>query len=493
MYQRDIRDSKSIGLHMNDNKRLVKNSIYNIIYRCFSIVFPLITSIYVARILGATNLGKIDGAQNIVSYFLIFSAMGIPTYGVKLVAQYKPKTNDSSKAFIELWLINFILTIISCVVYYLLVFLVPFFSENRVLYIITGLSLVFNIFNVDWFYQGIQEYRFIAIRSIVIKILSFISLFVFVHSKEDYLIYALIIILGTFGNYVFNIIRLKKYIILKKYDLSFRTHINHILILFGAALAAEIYTLTDTTMLNVMCGPEVVAYYSMSLKIIRVLRGLVVAVSAVFLPQLSFSYHNGDIERFRELAGKGMHILAYLTIPLAIGLIICCDDLIVTFYSEEYLESVISTRILAVSIISIAFSNFIGLQLLLTLGKEKVTTWSTVFGAIINVLLNIILIIRLRHAGAAIASAITEIFVTIFQLVFCSKYLKIKIELIPIIISSIIMIPFVIIIHRLGIYVAVRLIMEALIGAGVYFLTTILLKDQFASQIRDYLLDKNRI
>ena len=141
---------------MENEKKLVRNSLYNVAYRCLSIIFPLVSSIYVARILTPVNLGKVSAAQNIVSYFLICSAMGIPTYGVKLVAQYKPKTSASSRAFSELWIINFVLSLVSSIIYYVLVLTFPYFQENRLLYIITGLSLICNIANVDWFYQGIQ-------------------------------------------------------------------------------------------------------------------------------------------------------------------------------------------------------------------------------------------------------------------------------------------------------------------------------------------------
>mgnify|MGYP002512481586 CR=1 FL=1 len=469
---------------MENEKKLVRNSLYNVAYRCLSIIFPLVSSIYVARILTPVNLGKVSAAQNIVSYFLICSAMGIPTYGVKLVAQYKPKTSASSRAFSELWIINFVLSLVSSIIYYVLVLTFPYFQENRLLYIITGLSLICNIANVDWFYQGIQEYRYIAVRSVVIKILSFVSLFVFVRDKGDYLVYALLNVLGTAGNYIFNIVRLRKYVSFQRHNLAFGNHISHMLVLFGAALASEIYTLTDTTMLNFMCGSETVGYYSMSLNIIRVLRGMVVAVSAVFLPQLSYYYFSGEKERFYRLANDGLHVLVYLTIPLAVGLVIVSEDLIICFFGEAYREAVGSTRILAVSIISIALSNFVGLQLLLTLGKEKITTLSTIFGAVVNITLNIFLIIRFQHIGASIASAVTELCVTAFQVFFCFRYIKIRLNIFPVLIASALMLPAVLLIHQLQIMLFIKLMLETVVGSAVYFITTMLLRDEFVMKMK---------
>ena len=158
------------------------------------------------------------------------------------------------------------------------------------LYCIAGLNVIFNALNVDWFYQGIQEYGYIAVRSFVIKVFSLLALVLFVRDSGDYLIYAFISSAALVGNYCFNIIKLKKYVRLSFKDLKFKEHLKHILILFAATIAVEVYVLADTTMLDVLCDSSVVGYYTMSMRIIKLIRSLVVAVSAVFLPQLSYYY-----------------------------------------------------------------------------------------------------------------------------------------------------------------------------------------------------------
>ena len=117
---------------MND-KLLVKNSLFNILYRCINIVFPLITSVYVARILQADSIGKIAAAQNIVSYFTLLAAMGIPTYGVKLIAQYNKESDESSRSFWELFIINAVLSVVCTLAYYILTTYHPYFQNEKLL------------------------------------------------------------------------------------------------------------------------------------------------------------------------------------------------------------------------------------------------------------------------------------------------------------------------------------------------------------------------
>lgn len=468
---------------MNSKNSLIKNSIYNVLYRCLGIVFPLISSIYVARILTPSYVGKVSVAQNFVSYFTIFTSMGIPTYGVKLIAQFTGKKECTNSAFWELWIINFFLSGITGIMYYLTVALMPFFYEERTLYAVSGLVLVINIINIDWFFQGIQEYKYIAIRSLIIKIISLILLFSFVHDKNDYLIYAIINIIALTGNYLFNIFTIRKYIKVSIKRLQFKEHLVHIFSLFGASLAAEIYTLTDTTMLNIMSGSKIVGYYSISMNVVRILRGLVVAIAAVFLPQLSYYYHNKKNDMFCILVDKGLHVLVLLTIPVAIGLMLVADDLILLFFGKEYIGSILSTQILAISVMSVALSNFIGLQILVTLGKEKITTFSTIIGAGVNIVLNICLIVRYQHIGAAIASAITEMTVTLFQYIFCRKYIEIKMRLIGPVIASLIMSIVVLLIKFLGIPIFLRLFLECFLGCITYFIIIYILKDEMIVDI----------
>lgn len=466
---------------------MVKNSLYNVLYRCLNIFFPFITSIYIARVLMAESIGKVAAAQNLVSYFTLLAAMGIPTYGIKIIAQFNVKSEQSSKAFTELFTINFILSAVCSICYFLVIFTVPHYADNRLLYCVTGINIIFNVINVDWFYQGIQEYKYIAIRSLIIKTLSVIAIFVFVKSSHDFIIYALISSGALVGNYFFNIVRIRRYVHLVFKDLQFRDHIRHILILSVASIAAEIYVLADTTMLDYMCGSTVVGYYNMSMRIIKIVRGVVIAVAAVFLPQFSALYYQSKIDAFHKLINKGLHIIGALSIPIAVGIALTAKDLILLLFGIEFNESILTTKVLAISIISVAFSSFIGMQVLVTIGKEKITTVSTIVGAFVNIILNYFLIQGLMHTGAAIASAITELTVTAIQLILARKYIPFQFKYRKILFSVCAMTIAVLITKAFISILPVRLVVEILLGAGTYMGIMIALKDDFALDVINYL------
>ncbi len=464
---------------MGSKKSLIRNSIYNVLYKTLNIVFPMITSMYVARILAADSIGKVAAAQNIVSYFTLLAAMGIPTYGVKLIAQYTDKSMESSKAFSELFLINFILSVFCSIAYYLLIFTVGYFDGKEFLYAVCGLNIIFNVFNVDWFFQGIQEYGYIALRSFLFKCLSLLTLVLLVRSSGDYILYALISSGALVGNYIFNIVRIRRYVSFSFKGLHFDDHLRHIFTLFIATIAVEVYVLADTTMLDVLCDSAIVGYYTISMRVIKIVRSLVVAVSAVFLPQLSFYYFNGEREEFSKLVNRGAHILIVMSVPAALGLLLVANEAVLVFFGSGFSESIFTIQVLAISIVTVALSNFTGLQILVTIGKEKITTISTIWGALINITLNYFLIRSYQHNGAAIASVITEGLVMTIQLVLARKYFKFKFGWMKILLAASCMVASVIIIKQISCPLILKLALSCCIGTAVYVVALIIVRDEF--------------
>lgn len=467
----------------------MKNSIYNVAYKLLDIVFPLVTSIYIAHILMPDSIGRVAAAQNLVNYFVLVAAMGIPTYGVKAVAQYQTGSRESNRVFSELYFINLLLSVICGICYYLLIYNAAYFNGKETLYAICGINVLFNIFNVDWFYQGIQQYAYITVRSFIIKILALVALFIFVKTPADYLYYALISSGALVGNYVFNMIHIRRYVRLKVAGLHFKEHFQHILMLFAATIAMEIYTLTDTTMLDYLCTSATVGYYTMSMKVIRIIRGVVVAISATFLPKMSYSYYSNQKEAFLQLANKGLHILTLLSFPAAAGIFLVSDEAVTIVFGQAFLPSVLTTKILSLSIVTVAFSNYIGMQIFLTLGKERITTFSTICGAVLNIIMNYFLIQAYQHNGAAIASVMTELVVMIIQLLFARKYIKLQFELRKTLIASFFMCIAVCAIKSFPLVPVLKIIFELITGMLVYFCALLLLKDSFALSIK-YRIEK---
>lgn len=473
-------------------KSLAKNSFYNIIYRCLNVIFPLIISAYVSRILMAEGIGKVASAQNIVTYFALIAALGLPTYGVKKIAE----TNDRdqlSKYFSELFVINLISSIICSVLYYSMILSVDFFADKRSLFLIVGIQIVFNIINVDWFYQGREEYRYIMIRSFLIKLASLLAVFVFVKSSDDFIIYALIQTLVKVANYLFNIVHIRKYIDFTIHNITLKSHLKPLFILLAASIAIEIYTLADTTMLSAMCTDTIVGYYSNARKGIDVVRTLVTAICAVFLPRLSFYYANNKYNDFNILANRGLKILTFLSIPAAVGLLLLADDFVAVMFGNSFEPAAITIKILTISIITVAFSNFIGYQILVTIGKEKMMLISTIFGAVTNICLNYILIPLFYHNGAAFASVITELVVTLIQFSAVRGAIKIEIDkkfIVSTVFSIIVMTVIVIGLKNAVESQFIELFLACIIGVAAYLTMSLITKNQIAETLKSKVFRK---
>ena len=165
-------------------KSVSRNSAFSMINKGLSVVFPLVTVSYISRVLGAAGIGEISSAQNLATYFSMAAALGIPSYGVRAIAQSKEMKNSCNKTFSELFAINLISSIIATVVYLITVFCFKINNSNTALALIFSSIIVFNVINIEWVYQGYEEYEYIMIRSFVIKIVSLLLLFYFCQKKK---------------------------------------------------------------------------------------------------------------------------------------------------------------------------------------------------------------------------------------------------------------------------------------------------------------------
>ena len=170
---------------------LVKNSAFNTVYNILNLLFPLLTSMYVSRILLPSGIGTVSFAQNITSYFITFAGMGLPTYGIREIAKAKDDPTQLNRTFTQLLSINWITTFCSVLLFIFLT-VHHIFPVEPVLMFCCGIQLFFNFINIDWFYQGMEEYVYIICRSTAIKLISLIAILFFVKDRSDYVLYALI-------------------------------------------------------------------------------------------------------------------------------------------------------------------------------------------------------------------------------------------------------------------------------------------------------------
>ena len=410
-------------------KSLVKNSIYNVVYKGLNALFPLVTIAYVSRILLASGVGKVSYAQNIAQYFITMAALGIPNYGIREIAKRQNDREGMNRTFTELFTINLISTVIFTLCYYILIFAIPSFRKDCMLHVVVGSMIVLNAINVDWFYQGVEEYKYIAVRSFCVKLFSLGLIFILIHSPEDTTKYAAINCAAVCGNYLCNIIHLKKFgIRLGFKSLNLKQHMKPIMILLGSVISVELYTLLDTTMIGAICGDTAVGYYTNSIKLVKMLITLITAIAGVLLPRLSYYHGLGEEEKCSEIVSKVFQVMLFIFVPCEIGIFALSKQIVVTFFGSSFAEAETTLRIASFLICTLGFSNLFGTQVLLTYGREKLLLMTTIAGAVSNIIMNSILIPMFQQNGAAFASVISETLVTTLSFIFARKYIKMRID-----------------------------------------------------------------
>lgn len=394
------------------NKKSLKlNAVLNVIKQLCVIAFPIITFPYASRVLGVNNYGKINFSSSIISYFTLLAGLGITNYAIREGARIRNYKEELNMFVNEIFSLNLISTIIS----YTLLFLSLLFFNNLhsyfLLLIIQSLSIFFTTIGSDWINSIYEEYSFITVRYIICQTVSIIFMFIFVKSRNDYYIYAFSTVLSLIIANTWNIFHIRyKYGLNVKFKLSkgIRKHVKPVLILFASSIASLIYINSDMTILGIFKTDSDVGIYSVSVKIYSLIKQLINAVLIVAIPHISSLMLK---KKNNELKEKFISLYTFLLLftPSAIvGLLFLSEPLIRLFAGKEYISSNESLKILAVSLLFASFACFYINVVMIPFQQEKKILISTITSALLNIVLNFILIPHYGVSAAAFTTLISE-------------------------------------------------------------------------------------
>ncbi len=466
-------------------KSLKKNSIFNISYTLLSLIFPLVSSMYAARVLAPESIGKVAFAANYASYFTALASLGIPNYGIREIAKRKEDRLEASKFFSELLVINFITTTFSLIIFMITIFSVGRFAEDVNLYIACGFLIFLNYFNVDWLYQGEEEYGYIVIRSFATKVIAFAALLLFVKSKDDYIIYTWISGVAVAGNSILNVIHSRKIVKFHLNGLHIAPHFMPVMIIAVGVLLSTIYGKIDILMLGILSDEIHTGFYSYGYKLINIIVTICTALTTVFMPRLSYLYSE-DKEKFNSLMNWGVELLMFITIPMFLAVILLADDIAITLFGDEFIAASATIKVLSPLILIKGIGNLLAFQVIMCTGNEKERLPATVMGSGVNVILNYFIIPCFFEVGAAIASVVSEIIVNGYQIYKISKVVDIKIKRKNVIHSIIISIIMGVAIYFVTIIIHSHLIsciVSFLIGTSLYIGLNLMVRDEMANEL----------
>lgn len=400
-----------------------RNFIFDLLNNISGLLFPLITFPYVSRILNPEGIGEVAFAQSIIAYFVMFAALGIPTYALREVAKLKNDKGGLSTFTFEIFVIHGILSIFAYAIALTLIF-IDRISEMRLTYIIASTQILLNLIGLSWFFQGVEAFIYITVRVLVFRILSLVALFVFVSESADIYWYITILVISEAGNNLCNIFQLRKYVSFRKVKFEWpnlRKHIRPIIRFFLLSVSTMIYFNMDNLMIGFIKDDVSVGYYNPALRIQRLLMGFVLSLSTVLFPRLSSLAHS-DKECFYSLSRQGFIATLGLSIPITFGVYALGEPLILLFAGDQFFPSILTLNLLAPVIIFGTCSNLLA-KILISQEKERIVLIATSVGAIINLFLNAILIYYFAQYGAAFASTLSELSVLITMLIIGHSYL----------------------------------------------------------------------
>lgn len=403
------------------NHSIRYNFVMNFLLTASSILFPLITFPYVSRVLLQVGTGKVAFATSLITYFTMIAMLGIPTYGIRAVAQAKSDPKALKQVVHELVVINLVMTAISYGLFLICLMVVPQMAASKPLMLVCSSAILLNTLGVNWFFQGMEDYTWITMISLLFKALSVVTMVLFVRSESDYIWYGVMTVLSSYGSGVVNFFRLPKYLTSEKPDYHYARHLRPVLVFFAMTVATTVYTHLDTAMLGFMKGDYEVGLYNAGIKIKTLLVALITSLGTVLLPRLSTFIARGEMDAFKHLVSKAISFVLLFSLPVCIYCIVYTPQIITLICSEAFLPATACMQILMPTIVLVGLSNITGIQILVPLGREKQVLVSVASGAVLDFVLNLMLIPALGSAGAALGTLSAEILVLAIQLWFLRR------------------------------------------------------------------------
>ncbi len=473
-----------------------KNLAFNLLLLTSNLLFPIISFAYAARMVGPAGIGKVQFVITFASYFVLLAQVGIPVYGMREVAKIKNQPENLNKLFSELMVISIGSSFIMLLIYTTVILSVGWFQNNIIFYLLGGLMVMTGFSVLDWFYMGLEKFRFLSLRSIIIKIIALTALFVWVHSPADLLIYFIITLGSVLGNNLWNLFRLKGIVRLQFHLKGLSKHYRALLILYISSLTISIYTLGDTLLLGFLTDNKAVGFYTAAKKLIIITIPIITSLGTVLIPQLTKSIDTKNHRETHLRIRQSFAFISLLGIPVSIGLIVFAPEIMRVFSGPDFTGAILTLQLTAPVIFLVGLGHLFGMQMLIPGGYEKQYLTATVWGMVISLTLNLLLIHTFRDKGAAITLLITEGLVSFVSYYYVVKKMQFKIDWKPAgnaFLTSLIFIPPAIILRTMHLPLISGLTAAISISAILYLLLQYyLFKEPVLMEIVNYLYRKSR-
>lgn len=460
----------------------------------FSIA-PVITFPYVSRVLGPENIGRINFIDYACQFLILFASFGIPYYGVREIAKARDDVKRISLLISELTFIHILMTIFSISIFLVLIVFQPGEFTDKGLIALATTNILANAFGVEWMIHGIEDFKFLARRSLIVKVISLAAIFIFIRSASGYLNYYTILIASNVAILVIDLIYVARKNIGFTKPQNIRRHLKPLSIFFLTTVSLSLYTFFDTVILGIISGTLAVGFYTTGLKIIRLSQNLINDIGSVVLPRVSFLIEQEEKSEISRIVNKSLQYILTIAIPFGTFLFFASHDIISVLAGKKFIASAVVLQLLSVLPLIAGLTNLFFLQVLLPHGKEKIILTGLVLGSAISITSNILLNPLYGEKGAALSCIAAEISIAVFLGVFALKHVRFQMPVKTIagtIVTAASFIPMIFFCKRFFESSLLVLITEAISCLAVFVLIQLLFSNQIVREGIDFVLSVSK-
>ena len=401
----------------NSVKSIKFNFAMNFLTTGFSLIFPLITFPYVTRVLGADEYGNFEFANSTANVFLLFAQLGIGLYGTRECAKVRNDRQQLAQVSKELFWVTAISGFVTSIIYVVAVAAIPAFEQRLSLMIICGLAIPFTVLGVNWYFSGTEQFLYVAMRTLVVRIAVVVGMFAFVRTPEDCVKWAAVSVMANSGAYVINFIKMRTALPWKNTGrLELKRHLSPMMGFFLAMASISLYSSFSSMLLGLLSTSAEVGYFAAALKIKNILIAIVTSLTGVLVSRASYYVSARKLASYNVIVTNAMHFVV-IVVPLLASTILAFAESIVRIMAGDDFDSAVGpVQLMMIAAVAIALSSVTANVVLTPLGKERLLTLSYVLAGIVGLALNCLLIPWVGAIGAAIGTTIAEATVLIIQL-----------------------------------------------------------------------------
>ena len=403
-----------------------KNFFYNGLLTVANYLFPLITYPYVSRVLGVSNIGICNFVDSIVNYFILFSMMGVAIVGVREIAAVREDREARNRVFSSLIALNGLTSGLAAIALGVAIFAVPALAEYRSLLGIGVVKILATFLCMDWLFQGVEEFKYITNRTILVKILYVAGVFLLIRKPEDYPVYYLLLTLMVVLNAVINLSYARRFVSFRKQEVDMAKHVRPFFTMGLYMFLTSMYTTFNVTYLGFVSDTVQVGYYTSATKVFSMVIALFTAFTTVMLPRMSAVLSEGRKDEFLELVSKTFRILFIVGVPVILLLLVGAGDVIRILSGKGYEGAVVPMRIVAPLILIIGMEQILVVQVMMPMKMDRAIFVNSAIGAGVGVLLNLLLVKTLLAPGSAIVWMVSELVVFLCAWMAVSRSLSLR-------------------------------------------------------------------